>query len=146
MKVIFTKTGEIKEVRTGYAVNYLIPNKLVLPATNLNVEQTRAGFEKIKNKRAGDLEKLKEWKHILAKEPLIVHAPALDSGKLFGGFGPKEIAQLIAKKKKISVSPSSIKLEKRLKSLGSFDIPVQLGHGVNAQLKVHVEKLQEDES
>lgn len=45
MKVIILKTGEVKDVALGYAVNYLLPKKLAVIATKQKLEgnETESG-------------------------------------------------------------------------------------------------------
>lgn len=100
MKVILTQTiknlgkrGEIKEVKDGYARNFLFPKNLaVLPSDKKAQEifsEQKSNREKIKNSEAEVLDLVKK----VDGKKFVFHAGADKSGKLYGSIGPKEISK-----------------------------------------------------
>ncbi len=76
--------GDIKEVASGYARNYLLPRKLAVlhSKENLaNLERRRTAIETRKQEKRVEAQSLKE--RLEAEEVRIV-APAGENGKLFG--------------------------------------------------------------
>ena len=78
MKVIILKTNEIKEVSLGYAVNYLLPKKLAVAATEkklaelkekaLKVEASKSKEERVNKQEAERLDgKVIEFKKTAGK-------------------------------------------------------------------------------
>ena len=102
MKIIFlkdmegrSKKGEIKDVSTGFARNFLIPKGFALEATPENLKRAEkerdAASAKRKKKMAEDL----HLKEILKKCSLTIPAKAGQEDKLFGAVTTEDIAKTI---------------------------------------------------
>jgi large subunit ribosomal protein L9 len=144
MKVIFVKNingigkiGDIKEVKDGFARNFLLPQKIVRQATDETIEEIAADNErKVKNK----VKAVKKY-HELAKKinnlKLIIQVKADDKKKLFGSVNGLAISEEL-KKRHYDIEPKFIKLEEPIKSLGYYDIDLDFGAGVTAKLGLTV--------
>lgn len=139
MKLLIIKTGEVKEVPDGYATNYLLPKKLALPATHGVVTAFKTEQAARSEKRARSAEHAYADKALLESGQLLVHGRTNTSGKLFGGIGPKELADLILKKKKLHIPPSHIVIKKHIKTLGTFQATVALNAGLHATITINVQ-------
>jgi len=146
MKVILKKdvenlgvAGDVVKVKDGYARNYLVPKGLAIVATRSNmkiVDELRANEEK-KAKKAettaqNTAKKLKDIS-------VTVSVKVGEDDKLFGAVTAPMIADLIAEKG-IEIDKHSIVLEEPIKELGVFDVPVKVGAGIKAEVKVWVVK------
>lgn len=140
MKVVFIETGEVKEVSAGHAVNYLIPGKLALPATDSLLKSVALDKERARKRIEENKRQAQEKKHILESGHLLIHQRANEEGKLFGGIGERELKKYIEKKKKISVPASGIKINGKIKALGDYEVSVDIGSGEKANLKVFIQK------
>lgn len=129
--------GEVVEVKPGYARNYLLPLGMATRATPHNVRmievQRKKNAEAAKKKRE-DLEKLARD---LAKQSVSIEANANPEGHLYGSVGPAEIAAALAKDK-ITIEPSTVRLEGPLKELGLYAVKVQLAEDLETEIKVWV--------
>jgi len=145
MKVIFLQNvakigqrGEVKNVADGYALNFLIPNKLAEAATDLKINQMQLE----KDKQGKKEEKKREENQGLIKKlkgvKLEIKAKVADSGKLFAGIGEKDIVGELKKQKKIEMENKFIKMEKHIKEIGEYEIKVNLGNNLEEALKVKV--------
>lgn len=147
MKVIFTsdvkgkgKKGEVKEVPTGYAQNYLLKNNLAKEATKESLAEMQ-GKKKAQEKY--DQEILKEatkLKDFFEKEETVVEikAKAGEDGRLFGSIPSKQIAEALKQQYDIKIDKRKIELANPIRTLGYTKIPVKLHTEVTATLKVHV--------
>ncbi|MHC5269307.1 50S ribosomal protein L9 [Enterococcus sp. LJL98] len=147
MRVIFLedvkgkgKKGEVKEVPTGYAQNYLIKNKLAVEANKENMAEV-AGKKKAQAKQ--DAEVLKEaqaLKEMIEQETTIVEiqAKAGEDGRLFGSIPSKQITDALAKQYKIKVDKRKLDLKQPIRGLGTTQVPAKLHHEVTAVIKVKV--------
>ncbi|WP_122645963.1 50S ribosomal protein L9 [Enterococcus mediterraneensis] len=147
MKVIFTsdvkgkgKKGEVKEVPTGYAQNYLLKNNLAKEATKESLAEMQ-GKKKAQEKH--DQEILKEatkLKDFFEKEETVVEikAKAGEDGRLFGSIPSKQIAEALKQQYDIKIDKRKIELANPIRTLGYTKIPVKLHTEVTATLKVHV--------
>ena len=131
------KMGAVKDVKDGYARNYLIPRKIAYLATPsalqmLEEEKKQAGrrTEKAKveaEKMATELEKLS----------LTLSVKVGEDEKLFGSVTSQQIADAL-KKKGVAIDKRQIELEDSIKALGIYDVPVKLAAGVIGKVKVWI--------
>ena len=90
------RSGEVIEVKPGYAFNYLLPQGLATVATDHHkrmVDKHRAQIEEIEKARLADL--AKETAEI-AEQSLTIEANANEEGMLYGSVGTSEIAGALA--------------------------------------------------
>lgn len=111
MKVIIKKTSEIKNVKDGYARNYLIPQGLAVLATNLAIQD-------LERKQA----KIRKQAEALSKKTLTMYLRAGESkDKFFGSITALKIA------KELGLDKKQILLEKPIKKPGEYKITIDLG-------------------
>ena len=131
--------GEIKDVKRGFARNFLIANKKALYASKENISQV----EKLKsNLTKKDNEKKKEAKNIFEKinnKEYNIKKLSTENNELYGSVKPTEISKLIAEKDKIDIKPSMIQPVKEIKALGKFKVKISLHSEVDAQISINVE-------
>ena len=147
MRVIFLedvkgkgKKGEVKEVPSGYAQNYLIKNKLAKEATKESLAEV-AGKKKAKAKQDAEiLQESKNLKEIIEAEDTIVEikAKAGEDGRLFGSIPSKQITDALEKQYKIKVDKRKLDLKQPIRGLGTIEVPAKLHHEVTAKIKVKV--------
>lgn len=146
MKIILTqdveklgKAGDIVKVKDGYARNYLIPNNLCVQATRSNIRMA----DTLKATEEKKAQKVENQARALAKKlsdiSVTASVKAGEDDKLFGAVTAQIIADLIAEKG-ISVDKHDILLDEPIKELGVFDVPIKVGAGVKAEIKVWVVK------
>lgn len=121
------KKWEVKEVKNGYAGNYLLPR-------NLAVMATKGALKDIKLRQAQEAQKRAVQEDLLGKSfesirdtVLIIERKANEKGHLFDGVDVKEIAELLGEKIKADVPAESINLEKTIKEIGKHKISIQKG-------------------
>ena len=126
--------GEIIDVKRGFARNYLISKKKALFASKENIKQV----EKIKQELSKkDQDKKKEAKLIQEKiknKQYEIKKLSTENKELYGSVKPTEISKLIEEIDKIKINPSLIQPSKEIKSLGSFDVLINLHSEVQTQI------------
>jgi large subunit ribosomal protein L9 len=131
------RRGEVREVKDGYARNFLLPQKLALTATAVHLKN----LEHIKARQ--DSQAAKGLAHAQSQAAVIdglhleVSRQASDEDRLFGSVGRNDIAAFLTQHK-VEVERRRIGLDEPIKSLGEFSIPIRLHPEVTAQLKVTV--------
>jgi len=145
MKVIFLKDvkgkgkkGEVKEVSTGYANNYLLKNKLAEEATPGNLRKLDAQKQKVKEQEAAEKTEAEKLKEDLAKITVEIKAKSGEDGRLFGSITSKQIAETLKKEHKITVDCRKIELQDPIRALGYVNVSVKLHQDVTGTIKVHV--------
>ncbi|MHC5228418.1 50S ribosomal protein L9 [Enterococcus sp. LJL99] len=147
MKVIFLqdvkgkgKKGDVKEVPTGYAQNFLIKNGYAQEANKGSISAL-AGQKKAQAKHDAEiLEEAKKMQEFLEKEETVVElkAKAGEDGRLFGSIPSKQIAEALNKQYSVKLDKRKLELAQPIRTLGYMDVPVKLHHEVTAKIKVHV--------
>lgn len=128
------RSGEIKEVAAGHALNFLIPQKLAVEATPQAVAQA----EEIKAKAAAQAEAdLKNAESLVSKlegQIVEIKAKASEEGTLYAALSAVKVAGAL-KDKGFDVKKEQIKLPE-IKELGEFEAVVDLAHGLEARITV----------
>ena len=130
--------GEIIDVKRGFARNYLIAQNKALFASKENVKEV----EKIKNDlNKKDQDKKNEAKSIeekLKHKEFLIKKLSTENRELYGSVKPTEISKILEEKEKISINPSMIQPTKEIKSLGSYNVIINLHSEVQLQIKITV--------
>ncbi|HOV21281.1 MAG TPA: 50S ribosomal protein L9 [bacterium] len=145
MKVIFIKelsgkgrTREIKNVKDGYARNFLIPSGYAIPATDQNIKMIKEK-EIIENRKKENRKKMAlDTKKALSNVSLTITAKAGQDDKLFGAITSEIISEELKNQVKIDIDKHQIVLDEPIKKLGRYKIPVKLGDEVEGEIKVWI--------
>ena len=133
------KCGDVKNVATGYARNFLLPKNLVLEATPANLEK----IEGEKKKYAVKVAKIKAELEALAVKISAIEVTLSrqvgEEDKMFGSVTAEDIAEAV-KAQGIEVDKRKVELPDPIKVLGTQEVQIKLGHEVVAKVKVTVVK------
>jgi len=132
------KKDEIIEVSSGYARNFLIPNKKAIVADNVNLNKLEGKKSKESHIKELSLEHAKEIKKIIEKETLVIKAKKGKDDRLFGTITNSEISKELKKKYDIDIERKKIIVENPIKIVGEYIIIIKLEQGVIADLKVDI--------
>jgi large subunit ribosomal protein L9 len=133
------KKGEIKEVKDGYAKNFIIGKGMGLHATNEVIKKHAAGERKKEADNAQELAELKQLSEILDKSEIIITKKLGQNGHLFGAVTKDEIAQALKDQHNIAIDKKHINHKEAIKTIGEHDIDFKLGHALHATLHVDVQ-------
>ena len=128
--------GEIIDVKRGFARNYLISKKKALFASAQNIKEV----EKIKQDLSKkDEERKKEAKVINEKiknKQYEIKKLSTENKELYGSIKPTEISKILEEKEQVKVNPSLIQPSKEIKSLGDFEVLINLHPEVQTQIVI----------
>lgn len=133
------RRGDVVKVASGYARNYLLPNRLAVAATEGNkkiVEQERQAHLRRDAKEAadaGDLGKL------LGSAEVTITQKAGENDQLFGSVTATDISVAL-EKQGYTIDRRKVHLEEPIKTLGDFKVSVRLHRDVTVEVPVHVVK------
>ncbi len=129
--------GDKVKVKSGFARNYLIPQKKAVMATKDNIAKFEAQRAELESRLAAELEAARERAAKLdALQSVTIAAKAGDEGKLFGSVGTRDISDAVIAAG-VEVKKSEIRLsEGVLRSVGEYEITVSLHPDVKSVLKV----------
>jgi|LSQX01.1.fsa_nt_gb large subunit ribosomal protein L9 len=147
MKVIFLKDvdntgkkGEVKEVTSGYARNYLLPNGLAVEATPGHLRQIRAQEESRARKTSKEIMAARDLAAKISGKTVSIKAKSGDEGRLFGSVMPADLAAALLSEG-IKVDKRKIEFTEHIKSLGSYTAQIRLHPEVSVKVTVNVEKI-----
>jgi len=141
------KKSEVKEVKSGYAKNFLIPKNLAKLGTEENIENLNRQKTVSAEKENKITANLKEIVNQLKKFKLELSLKTGENKQVFGSIGLPEIKkalknsevfQKISKEIKGEIKDFKIILEKPIKALGEHFIEIGLGKGIKGKIKVDV--------
>src|SRR5262249_34593798 len=92
------RSGEVREVKDGYAQHYLLPRGLAAPATATNLQQLKQTHKTAQQREARILQQAADLKARLEALVVEVHAKAGEGGRLFGSVTAQDIADAITRK------------------------------------------------
>ena len=131
------RTGDVVDVKPGYARNYLLPRGMAVLVTKSNIaEVERARAQAIAEEEAR-VAGLKEMGNKLADVSVTIEGKANEDGHLFGSVNASQIAAALHEKD-ITVDDMKVRLENPLKEIGVYDVTIHLHADVEAPIKVWV--------
>ena len=144
MKIILLKTqenlgqiGEIVNVKSGYARNFLIPNKIAQIATDNNIKSLKAWLGQQEIKEAKNRENKELLVKYLNKLTLKFELQAGEEDKLFGSVTTQMISEEL-EQKGYSVDKKELILEEPIKATGNHFVEVDFGDDLKAKIKIKV--------
>lgn len=143
MKVVLTENvknigqkGEEKEVKPGFARNYLFKNKLAIPAASPEALILLEQKEKKEIESKGESEKIKSTISKYVGKEIVFNKKASAEGKLFAGINQKEIIEKV--EELLGFKISSVELEDPIKSTGEYVVMIHFKSGDEMKLAVKV--------
>ena len=147
MKVILTsdvdklgKAGEMVNAKTGFARNFLLPNKLAVQATKENIkiwEEKQAELRPIERENIKNANELKEK---IENTKVKIIAKTGEGDRLFGSITSMDIEKALKDQHGLDVDKKKIEMKDNIKSLGTFNVVVKVYPDINANLEVIVDK------
>jgi len=145
VKVILTadvavlgKSGEMKVVADGYALNYLIPQKLAVPAAGGAYRAWQHDIASREDKRKRERDEAEINANRIGGTTLTMGVKVGDGGKLYGSITAKDIADALARRG-IEVDRHKIDLDEPLKSLGTYKVAIRVLAGMTPEVTIVVE-------
>jgi len=143
MRVIFLAdipgsglAGEVKEVKNGYARNFLIPRKLAVVATHdqlQRIETIRKTAEERRLKEEQDLHALAER---LAQLSVTLTAKVSPTGRFYGAVTSAHIAEELSRLTEREFDRHSIHLEEPIHEPGEYQAEIRFPHSISATVQV----------
>lgn len=132
------KKGEIKEVSDGYALNYLLPNKIAQRADSKIIEQVSQQKEQKVNKEKTKKEEALKLADSLQTITLEIPLKFSKKGKeAYDSVNSKRIVEEL-KGKDINLKENQIELKNPLKKEGDYEVSIVLDKEVKTSLKIKI--------
>jgi large subunit ribosomal protein L9 len=131
------KKYEIKEVKNGYARNFLLPEKKARAATKEALKWLADQKEVIDKEIEEDLKKAQELASKLDGLEINISVKVGDEGQLFESINTQKIAEKL-KEMGFEVKKAQIKLANPIKEIGESAISISLDHNLEAEVKLTI--------
>jgi large subunit ribosomal protein L9 len=131
------ETGDVVDVKAGYARNYLLPSGIALEATPANLRRFEEEREHLVDRSTRELEKSEQLASAIEAESLSFERKAGEDGRLFGSVTSADIAAGLAERG-ITVDRHLIQLEEPIKQLGEYQVTIRLSAKVQPVVSVEV--------
>lgn len=134
------KKGEIKEVSSGYAQNFLLKKGLAKEANAAAMSELRGQQKAQAKQEAEELAEAKKLKATLEAEgfEVVIRAKSGSDGRLFGSIPSKQVAEALNEQHHIKIDKRKMMMANPIKALGYTKVTVKLHHDVTATLNVHI--------
>ena len=135
--------GDIVNVKPGYARNYLLPKKIAIRATNENIayfEKQRAQIERDNETAKAAARQVAEK---MGKLSIVLIRQASEKDQLYGSVSSRDIAAAI-QEQGYKVTAGQVNLDMPIKTLGVYDITVDLHPEVSIEVQLSVAKSEEE--
>ena len=129
------KKGDIVNKNDGYAINFLIPKKLAVEATNANLNDLEL---KKKSEAKRKKEELEEAQRLGAELNDKVVKVKVKAGEVFGSVTNKEIASALLEQTGIDIDKKKISFDDPIKMVGRRIVKVKLHPQVTVELTVEI--------
>ena len=129
--------GQVVQVASGYARNFLLPKRLAVAATEANkkiVEQERQSHLRKEAKQKTEAEDLGK---MLTGVAVTISQKAGENDQLFGSVTSKDVAEAL-EQKNFTIDRRKIQLDEPIKQLGEHKVLVRLHRDVTAEVTVNV--------
>ncbi len=138
------KAGDVVSVRAGYARNFLLPRNLAAPPTPQALRRVEAEARRVTREAAARVKEGQDLAKSLENCSVNISARAAEGGHLFGSVTTADIVAALVRDGR-TVEESMLRLERPIKEVGIYDIPV-VHHGeVCATVKVWVVEAKEQD-
>jgi large subunit ribosomal protein L9 len=146
MKVILTENiaalgqiGQVVNVASGYARNYLFPQKLALEATGKNVRELDQRKRILNQKRERVHQTMQSLAEKLNQVRLVFRRKVVEEDKLYGSVTSVDVLSALDEQG-FELPRKSVHLEQPIKMLGEFPVTIRVDTQITAQVKVIIEK------
>ena len=129
------------KVAAGYARNYLFPQRMAVPLTQVNARRIAALRQRRGEREAHEFNTMTELSKALSKLICIIKVKAGEDGKMFGSVTAGMIADELKHQFDISLDKRKIRLEHPIRATGDHEVELNLHPEVKGTLKVRVESL-----
>ena len=136
--------GEIIEVKRGFARNYLIAQKKALFASKENIKEVEKIKSELNKKDQNKKNLAKEIDDKLKNKVFEIKKLSTENKELYGSVKPTEISKILKDLENVDINPSLIQLSKEIKTLGTFEVVLNLHSEIQSQIKIKVTAQEEN--
>lgn len=131
------ETGDVVDVKPGFARNFLLPQGIALEATPANLRRFEEERDHLVDRSTRELEKASALAAEIEAQSLNFPVKAGEDGRLFGSVTTLDIADGLAEQG-VKVDRHLIQLDEPIKQLGTYKVTVRLSANIQPEVTVWV--------
>lgn len=132
------RRGDIVNVSSGHARNFLLPNDLAIVANDGTIAQADVMRKSRELQIATDRESARNLATSLATKTITISAKAGNEGRLFGSVSAAEIVKAVLDQTGVTIDRKHVQLEAPLRTLGEQLVVVELFTEVSINLTLNI--------
>ena len=132
------RRGDIVNVSSGHARNFLLPNDLAIVANAGTIAQAEVMRKSREQQTAADRESARLVATSLSTTVIKISAKAGNEGRLFGSINAAEIAKAVLDQTGVTIDRKNIQVEAPLRQLGEHSVSAEIFADVVATLKLEI--------
>jgi large subunit ribosomal protein L9 len=132
------RRGDIVNVASGHARNFLLPNDLAIVANAGTIAQAEVMRKSREQQIAADRESARLVASSLSTTVIKIAAKAGNEGRLFGSINAAEIAKAVLDQTGVTIDRKNIQVETPLRQLGEHSVSAEIFSDVVATLKLEI--------
>lgn len=137
--------GDIVEVKTGYARNYLLPQGLAKVANEASIRSIAEEKARRAEQRTLEGKRLEEAVKAIEGAEVVLAAKANELGHLFGSVSERQIAENL-REQGFEVRDEIVQLPEHIKEIGTHSVTLKFRDDLTTTIKVVVVPEQQNES
>ena len=130
--------GDIVSVSEGYARKSLFPEGLAALATQSHFAKASRDKARQESLKQDELRALQDKASALDGTELVIEAEVKDGNEIYGSIGQQEVCKELKSQAGLTCKAKDITMAAPLTSLGSEDVSVSLGEGIEATVRVTI--------
>ncbi len=132
------RRGDIVNVSSGHARNFVLPNDLAIVANSGTIAQAEVMRKSREQQIAADRESARLVAASLSTTVIKIAAKAGNEGRLFGSINAVEIAKAVLDQTGVTIDRKNIQVETPLRQLGEHSVSAEIFTDVVATLKLEI--------
>ena len=132
------KIGEVVDVKSGYARNFLLPRGIaakITPGISQEIEARKRREVRVQEERDKELRSLAEQ---LTSASITITAKVNPEGRLFGSVGGKEVAAALNADGFTKITPEMIEIPEAIKEPGVYELKARLSPEISAACRIWI--------
>lgn len=146
MKVVFfedvegtAQVGEVKEVKNGFARNFLLPRGVAGPTTKDNLQRANSLAQKEARRQEKLDSEARSVSDRIEGQVVTIEARVGETGRLFGSVTNRDVAEKLSEQTGVNVDSHIILLPEPIREIGQRQVTVKFTRNVTAQVTVDVQ-------
>jgi large subunit ribosomal protein L9 len=131
--------GDVVDVKSGYARNFLLPQKLAIEATLGNMKALERIRTRLAKKTATELEAAQKQAGLLNGVEVRFTRKTGENDQMFGSVTTADISESLGTQG-FKIDKRQVQLAEAIKAIGEYPVTIKVFRDVTAPIKVFVEK------